>query len=88
MRLRVYRSMSFRAGLEGRLVPVVDRRIRSGAFETAPFFSEGTDLSLDVCGGWTDEAPLVIEVESATPLTLLAVLTTMDVSTCSGKGGL
>lgn len=87
VRLRVYRSMSFLAGLEGRLVPVVDRHIRSGAFEGAPFFSEGADLSLDVCGGWSDEAPLVIEVGSATPLTLLAVLTALDVSTYSGKGG-
>ena len=87
VRLRVYRSMSFLAGLEGNLVPVVDRHIRSGVFKTAPFFSDGTDLSLDVCGGWSDETPLVIEVRSATPLTLLSVLTTMDVSTYSGKGG-
>ncbi len=87
VRVRVYRSMSFMAGLEDTLVPVVDRHIRSGSFETAPFFCEGADLSLDVCGGWADESPLIIEVKSATPLTILALLTTMDVSSYSGKGG-
>ena len=87
VRVRVYRSMSFMAGLEDSLVPVVDRHIRSGSFKVAPFFSEGADLSLDVCGGWADESPLVIEVTSATPLTILALLTTVDVSSHSGKGG-
>lgn len=86
-RLRIYRSMSFMAGLEGNLVPVVDRNILSGAFRTRPFFSEGTDLALDVCGGWADESPLFMEVSSATPLTILALLTAMDVSAYSGKGG-
>ena len=28
-----------------------------------------------VCGGWADESPLVMEVSSATPLTILALLT-------------
>ena len=87
VRVRVYRSMSFMSGLDGNLVPIVDRHIRSGVFKTAPFFSEGTDLSLDACGGWADETPLVIEVQSATPLTVLAILTAMDVSSFSGKGG-
>ena len=87
VRLRVYRSMSFMAGLDDALVPVVDRHVRSGAFSTRPFFSEGTDLSLDVCGGWADASPLVIEVSSATPLTILALLTAVDVSPYSGKGG-
>lgn len=87
VRLRAYRSMSFLAGLEGSLAPIVDRHIRAGAFRTQPFFSEGTDLALDVCGGWADESPLIMEVSSATPLTLLALLTAMDVSTYSGKGG-
>ncbi len=87
VRVRVYRSMSFMAGLEDTLVPVVDRHIRSGSFEVAPFFSEGADLALDVCGGWADESPLIIEVKSATPLTILALLTTVDVSSYSGKGG-
>lgn len=87
VRLRVYRSMSFTAGLEGGLLPVVDRHIRSGTFERAPFFSEGADLALDACGGWSDDSPLVIEVKSATPLTVLALLTVMEVSTYSGKGG-
>lgn len=87
VRVRVYRSMSFMSGLDGNLVPIVDRHIRSGMFRTAPFFSDGTDLSLDACGGWTDETPLVIEVQSATPLTVLAILTVMDVSSFSGKGG-
>lgn len=86
-RLRIYRSMSFMAGLEGNLVPVVDRNILSGAFRTRPFFSEGADLALDVCGGWADESPLFMEVSSATPLTILALLTAMDVSAYSGKGG-
>lgn len=87
VRVRVYRSMSFMSGLDGNLVPIVDRNIRSGVFKTAPFFSDGTDLSLDACGGWADETPLVIEVQSATPLTVLAILTAMDVSSFSGKGG-
>ena len=87
VRVRVYRSMSFMAGLEGNLVPIVDRHIRSGVFKTAPFFSDGTDLSLDACGGWADETPLVLEEQSATPLTVLAILTAMDVSSFSGKGG-
>ena len=92
VRIRVYRSMSFRAGLGTagtalRLSPVADRHIRGGAFQTAPLFSEGTDLALDLCGGWSDEAPLVLEVNSATPLTVLAVLTALDVSPHAGKGG-
>lgn len=87
VRVRVYRSMSFLAGLDGNLVPIVDRHIRSSVFKTSPFFSDGTDLSLDACGGWADETPLVIEVQSATPLTVLAILTAMDVSSFSGKGG-
>lgn len=87
VRLRVYRSMSFLAGLEGELSPIVDRHIRSGTFSARPFFSEGTDLDLDVCGGWTDESPLIIEVSSATPLTILALLTGMEITPFAGKGG-
>ena len=40
-----------------------------------------------ICGGWADESPLVMEVSSATPLTILALLTVMDLSAYSGKGG-
>ncbi|WP_297848627.1 hypothetical protein [uncultured Desulfovibrio sp.] len=88
VRLRVYRSMSFMAGLDAdRLVPIVDRHIRAGAFQTRPFFSDGTDLALDACGGWADETPLIMEVRGATPLTILALLTALDVSPYSGKGG-
>lgn len=87
VRLRVYRSMSFLAGLDEERYPVADRQILGGSFRTRPFFSEGTDLELDVCGGWSDESPLALEVFSATPLTVLAVLTAMEVSAYSGKGG-
>lgn len=87
VRLRTYRSMSFLAGLEGNLTPVVDRHIRAGAFKTRPFFSEGTDLAMDACGGWADESPLIMEVSSPTPLTILAIFTAVDVSSYSGKGG-
>lgn len=87
VRLRTYRSMSFLAGLEGNLTPIVDRHIRSGAFRTQPFFSDGTDLALDVCGGWADESPLVLEVNSPAPLTVLAISTAVDASPYSGKGG-
>ena len=75
------------AGLEGNLTPIVDRHIRSGAFQTQPFFSDGTDLALDVCGGWADESPLVLEVNSPAPLTVLAISTAVDASPYSGKGG-
>ena len=84
VRLRTYRSMSFLAGLEGNLTPIVDRHIRAGAFRTQPFFSEGTDLALNVCGGWADESPLIVEVTSPTPLTVLAISTAVDVSPYSG----
>lgn len=87
VRLRVYRSMSFLAGLEGALSPIADRHIRAGAFKTRPLFSEGTDLDMDVCGAWADESPLAFEVGSPTPLTVLAVLTGMDVAPFAGKGG-
>lgn len=87
VRVRVYRSMAFRAGLGGHAVPIVDRQIRSGHFTSEPFFSEGTDLALDLCGGWAEETPLSLEVRSATPLTILAILTALDVSPYSGKGG-
>lgn len=88
VRLRVYRSMSFLAGLDpNHLPPVVDRHIQQNAFRAQPFFSDGTDLHLDACGGWADETPLHIEVSSATPLTILALLTAMEVASYSGKGG-
>lgn len=86
VRLRIYRSMSFLAGLET-LAPVTDRHIVGGAMSTYPFFSEGTDVALEACGGWTDESPLTLEVKSATPLTILALLSAMEVAAFSGKGG-
>lgn len=86
VRLRIYRSMSFLAGLET-LAPVTDRHIVGGAMSTYPFFSEGTDVALEACGGWTDESPLTLEVQSATPLTILALLSAMEVAAFSGKGG-
>lgn len=86
VRARVYRSMSFLAGLEGALSPIVDRDITGGLFSTVPFFSEGTDLDLDVCGGWSASSPLVFEVSSATPLTILALVTTLEISPYTGGG--
>ena len=86
VRARVYRSMSFLAGLEGALSPIVDRDITGGLFSTVPFFSEGTDLDLDVCGGWSAASPLVFEVSSATPLTILALVTTLEISPYTGGG--
>lgn len=86
VRIRIYRSMSFLAGVEGHLTPVKDRDIVDGIFATMPFFSSGTDISVDVCGGWTAQSPLVIEVSSATPLTILAIVTTLEVSPYTGGG--
>lgn len=88
VRVRTYRSMSFLAGLQGNVAPIVDRHIRGGAFSVRPFFSEETDLGMDVCGGWSAGTPLVIEVSSATPLTILALVTTMEVATYTGGGNL
>lgn len=86
VRARIYRSMSFLAGLEGNLAPIIDRNIVGGVYSTLPFFSQGTDLSLDVCGGWSAQTPLIFEVSSATPLTILALVTTLEISPYTGGG--
>ena len=89
VRLRIYRSMSFLAGVGANaLLPVTDRHIVGGLMNTRPFFSDGTDIALETCGGWADESPLTLGVTSATPLTILALLTTMEVAPFSGKGGI
>ena len=86
VRVRTYRSMSFLAGIAGNLSPIVDRHIKGGAFSVRPFFSDGTDLNMETCGGWSSESPLVFEVSSATPLTVLAIVTTMDIAPYAGGG--
>ena len=86
VRVRTYRSMSFLAGIVGNLSPIVDRHIKGGAFSVRPFFSDGTDLNMETCGGWSSESPLVFEVSSATPLTILAIVTTMDIAPYAGGG--
>lgn len=86
VRVRTYRSMSFMAGIEGNLSPIVDRHIKGGAFSVRPFFSDGTDLNMETCGGWASESPLVFEVNSATPLTILAIVTTMEIAPYAGGG--
>lgn len=87
VRFRVYRSMSFQAGFGTNLYPIIDRQIRGGSFQTAPFYTEGTDLHMETCAGWTDTTPLAIEVRTPTPLTILSILTAMDIAPFSGKGG-
>lgn len=87
VRFRVYRSMSFQAGFGVHLHPVIDRQIRGGSFQTAPFYTEGTDLHIETCAGWTDTTPLTIDVRTPTPLTILSILTAMDIAPFSGKGG-
>ena len=86
VRVRTYRSMSFLAGIAGNLSPIVDRHIKGGAFSVRQFFSDGTDLNMETCGGWSSESPLVFEVSSATPLTILAIVTTMDIAPYAGGG--
>lgn len=86
VRVRTYRSMSFLAGIAGNLSPIVDRHIKGGAFSVRPFFSDGTDLNMETCGGWSSESPLVFEVSSATPLTILAIVTTMYIAPYAGGG--
>nr|DAX90850.1 MAG TPA: stabilization protein [Caudoviricetes sp.] len=86
VRVRTYRSMSFLAGIAGNLSTIVDRHIKGGAFSVRPFFSDGTDLNMETCGGWSSESPLVFEVSSATPLTILAIVTTMDIAPYAGGG--
>ena len=86
VRVRTYRSMSFLAGIAGNLSPIVDRHIKGGAFSVRPFFSDGTDLNMETCGGWSSESPFVFEVSSATPLTILAIVTTMDIAPYAGGG--
>lgn len=86
VRVRTYRSMSFLAGIAGNLSPIVDRHIKGGAFSVRPFFSDGTDLNMETCGGWSSESPLVFEVSSATPLTILAIVTTIDIAPYAGGG--
>ena len=86
VRARVYRSMSFLAGVGDSLAPIIDRDITGGLFATTPFFSEGTDLDLDTCAGWSAASPLVFQVQSATPLTILALVTTLEISPYTGGG--
>lgn len=86
VRLRIYRSMSFLAGL-ATLAPVTDRHIVDSVMRSRPFFSDGTDIALEACGGWSDESPLTLEVKSATPLTILALLSAMDIAAFSGASG-
>lgn len=86
VRARVYRSMSFLAGVGDSLAPIIDRDITGGLFAATPFFSEGTDLDLDTCAGWSAASPLVFQVQSATPLTILALVTTLEISPYTGGG--
>ena len=87
LRLRVYRSMSFEIGIdEGRTFPVVDRNVVSGKFKTSPFWMEGvSDLSFVLAGAWSADSVPRFEVSTPTPLTILAILTTMDVSPNVGR---
>ena len=87
VRLRVYRSMSFKYGFGDNLFPAIDRKITSGTFPSTPFYTEGTDIHIESFGGWQDTTPLTIAAVTPTPLTILSVLTAMDVAPFSGTGG-
>lgn len=86
-RVRVYRSMTFQAGLQdtGRMYPITDRQVTDSAFSIVPFYSEGTDLVLDLAGAWSDGNALILEVDTPTPLTILALLTVLQFSPFAGK---
>ena len=86
-RVRVYRSMTFQAGLQdtGRMYPITDRQVTDGTFSIVPFYSEGTDLVLDLAGAWSDGNALILEVDTPTPLTILALLTVLQFSPFAGK---
>ena len=86
-RLRVYRSMSFKYGFGDKLFPAVDRKVTDGTFSASPFYTEGTDIHVESCSGWQDTTPLTIAADTPTPLTILAILTAMDVAPFSGTGG-
>lgn len=83
-RFRVLNSMSFEAGVDT-LRPVVDRVKTSGTFPVEPFYSEATDLDCTIGSGWLSDNTLTVQVSTPTPLTLLAILLTMDVAVYSGR---
>ena len=83
-RFRVLNSMTFEAGVDV-LHPVIDRATTSGAFPVEPFYSEATDLDCTIGSGWKSDYPLTVQVSTPTPLTILAILLTVDVSSYSGR---
>ena len=87
VRLRIYRSMSFKYGFGVNLFTAVDRKVTDGTFSASPFYTEGTDIHVETCSGWQDTTPLTIAADTPTPLTILAILTAIDVAPFSGAGG-
>lgn len=87
VRLRVYRSMSFKYGFGANLFTAVDRKVTDGTFSASPFYTDGTDIHVETCSGWQDTTPLTIAADTPTPLTIISILTAMDVAPFSGAGG-
>lgn len=87
VRLRIYRSMSFKYGFGENLFSAVDRKVTDGTFSASPFYTDGTDIHVETCSGWQDTTPLTIAADTPTPLTILAILTAIDVAPFSGAGG-
>ena len=87
-RFRVLDSMSFNAGVDA-LHPVVDRFSSSSngskTFPLEPFYEGTTDLDCVIGSGWKSDYPLTIQVDTPTPLTILAILLAMDVAQYSGR---
>lgn len=83
-RFRVLNSMSFDAGVDV-LHRVIDRATVSGSFGIEPFYAEETDLECVIGSGWKSSYPLTVRVSTPTPLTILAILLSMDVAAFAGR---
>ncbi len=83
-RVRVMNAMSFKVGIE-QLFQIVDRKVADGSFKVEPFWAEAIDLDCMLGAGWRSDCPITIQVNTPTPLTVLAILVAMDVARFSGR---
>ena len=89
VRTRVYRSMSFEMGIDGGSSWLArDRNVTDGTFSIDPFFVSGVaDLEMAMASGWSPDSIPYLKVSTPTPLTILAVTTSMDISAYTGRAG-
>ena len=89
VRARVYRSMAFDVGLDnGKPWLIRDREVTAGTFSIDPFFVDDVaDLEIAIAGGWSPDNIPFFSVSTPTPLTILAVTTSLDLSAYTGRAG-